>query len=189
MPRIWSTCASSSRRRPQATGDTGAAVVGYSDIVVKLAAIALAEAPDPELAVGRRSNRHLPRSTSVSRSIPKPDLVPVIRDVPGLTPPPAGRAIAGPDRPSPTASTEGRGNAGRHVHRHQSGPVRNRRIHADHQCSRVRDAGDGTDPSPAGRRRRISSSARDRMTLEPDLRPSDRRRSARGAVPPGAGRL
>ena len=60
--------------------------VGYTDFLVKLAAVALREAPDAERPLGRRPDRLVRRGIHIGIAVDTEAglLVPVIRDVPGL---------------------------------------------------------------------------------------------------------
>ena len=70
----------------------------------------------------------------------------------------------------------------RHLHHHEPGRQRHRRLHADHQPAAGRDPGCGPDRREAGGARRRSGHSPD-GDPEPELRPPHRRRRARGQVP------
>ena len=161
-------------------GSDGRGRVGYTDIVVKLAALALQRHPilnsrwDGDRILIVREHPHRPRRRYRRRAAGPGDPRRARPD-----PARGRRAVAGPDRPRPAPHAQGRGAAGGHVHGHQPWLLRHRRLHADHQCSRVRRAGHGADRPPACRDRAPDRSPRS-DDAEPDLRPPDRRRSPGG---------
>ena len=138
--------------------------------------------PAPELAL-EPDGIHLLAEINIALAVESERglLTPVLRNVDALKLPEIQRGYAELTGRASGRQVAARRFRGRHVHHHQPGQPRHRRLHPDHQPAPGRDPGGRPDRREAGGTRRGRRDPAD-AGAEPELRPPDRGRRARGAL-------